>query len=107
MPVEAALEAAAIARHGKAAQEEHGLRQFLFEPGEYEGKPVPVRITYRYRFLYRPQPPPPVVTALPSVTGTASIQCVRPDLTTSANSSALRPSDSASVSSAGTRSLTS
>lgn len=41
-------------------------RQFVFEPGEFEGKPVPVRITYRYRFVSQPPPPPPtpaVVTA--------------------------------------------
>ena len=32
--------------------------QFLFEPGESDGKPVPVRITYRYRFLMKPQNQP-------------------------------------------------
>jgi TonB family protein len=29
-------------------------RQFVFEPGEADGHPVPVRITYRYRFLLKP-----------------------------------------------------
>src|SRR5579884_2666606 len=41
----------------------------------------------------------------PSVTGTASIQWVRPDLTTSSNSSAFASSEAASVSSAGSRSF--
>jgi TonB family protein len=29
-------------------------RQFVFEPGEAEGHPVPVRITYSYRFVFKP-----------------------------------------------------
>jgi len=42
-------------------------RQFEFEPGVYQGKPVPVRITYRYRFVHRPPPPPePAAAAVPA-----------------------------------------
>jgi TonB family protein len=33
-------------------------RQFEFEPGEADGKAVPVRITYRYRFFMKPPPLP-------------------------------------------------
>ena len=29
-------------------------RQFVFEPGEADGHPVPVRITYSYRFVFKP-----------------------------------------------------
>lgn len=46
-------------------------RQFEFEPGEYQGQPVPVRIVYRYRFLLRAMPPPeptrPSAPELPTV----------------------------------------
>jgi TonB family protein len=47
-------------------------RQFVFEPGRADGKPVPVRITYSYKFVLKPAPrpaPPPAAagTALPSV----------------------------------------
>ena len=43
-------------------------RQFVFEPGEFEGKPVPVRITYRYRFVAKAEPPPVVMPeTLPTV----------------------------------------
>ena len=42
-------------------------RQFEFEPGEYQGKPVPVRITYRYHFLLKEPPPPPPAPAAPTV----------------------------------------
>jgi TonB family protein len=34
-------------------------KQFVFEPGEYQGKPVPVRVTYHYKFTYKAPPPPP------------------------------------------------
>ncbi len=34
-------------------------RQFIFEPGEADGHPVPVRITYSYRFVFKPAAPPP------------------------------------------------
>src|ERR1700687_5081164 len=45
-------------------------RQFQFEPGEYQGKPVPVRITYRYRFLQKPPAPPaPEVPSAQSAPG--------------------------------------
>ena len=47
-------------------------RQFLFEPGEFEGKPVPVRITYRYSFFYRPPPPPAHGPLIAATTGTDS-----------------------------------
>jgi len=44
-------------------------RQFEFEPGEYQGKAVPVRITYRYHFLLREPAPPPLSSepAVPTV----------------------------------------
>ena len=47
-------------------------RQFEFEPGEYQGKPVPVRITYRYHFLLKEPPapaapPPAPAPAVPTV----------------------------------------
>jgi TonB family protein len=35
-------------------------RQFVFSPGEADGKPVPVRITYRSHFLLKPQQAAPV-----------------------------------------------
>jgi TonB family protein len=38
-------------------------RKFTFEPGEYQGEPVPVRITYRYHFFLKPEPTPPSKTA--------------------------------------------
>jgi TonB family protein len=44
-----ALDAAAVA----------AARQFVFEPGRADGKPVPVRITYSYRFVLKPRAPPP------------------------------------------------
>jgi TonB family protein len=44
-------------------------RQFVFEPGEASGQPVPVRITYRYRFVLKPPPPPPPA---PSVAANAT-----------------------------------
>jgi TonB family protein len=34
-------------------------RQFEFEPGEANGKPVPVRITYSYHFVLKSPPEPP------------------------------------------------
>jgi TonB family protein len=34
-------------------------RQFVFEPGRANGRPVPVRITYSYKFVLKPPPPPP------------------------------------------------
>ncbi len=40
--------------------------QFAFEPGEYQGKAVPVRITYRYRFAWK-EPPPPEPPSSPAV----------------------------------------
>jgi TonB family protein len=33
-------------------------RQFKFEPGRADGKPVPVRITYSYKFVQKAAPPP-------------------------------------------------
>ena len=44
-------------------------RQFVFEPGRAEGRPVPVRITYSYKFVLKPPPPP---AAPPSGAGTAT-----------------------------------
>jgi TonB family protein len=51
-------------------------KQFVFAPGEANGKPVPVRITYRYRFLYvapsptpAPQPTQPAAQPTVPVTG--------------------------------------
>ncbi|HXJ21114.1 MAG TPA: TonB family protein [Polyangia bacterium] len=40
-------------------------RQFVFEPGRADGKPVPVRITYGYKFVLKPQAPatPPASAA--------------------------------------------
>ncbi len=38
-------------------------RHFEFEPGVYQGMPVPVRITYRYRFLHKAPPAPPAAGA--------------------------------------------
>ena len=29
-------------------------RQFIFEPGQADGHPVPVRVTYSYRFVFKP-----------------------------------------------------
>jgi TonB family protein len=49
---------------------EAAARQFVFEPGEADGKPVPVRITYSYRFVPKappPPPPPPPGAAAPAV----------------------------------------
>jgi TonB family protein len=40
-------------------------RQFEFQPGEFEGKPVPVRITYRYHFAMKPAPPPSAPPSAP------------------------------------------
>jgi TonB family protein len=52
-----ALDAAALA----------AAKQFVFAPGEADGKPVPVRITYSYKFVMKPPepPPPPLVAAAP------------------------------------------
>jgi TonB family protein len=38
-------------------------RQFVFEPGEADGHPVPVRITYSYRFVLKPDLRPPPASA--------------------------------------------
>jgi TonB family protein len=38
-------------------------KQFVFEPGEADGKPVPVRITYSYHFVLKPAEPPPAAAA--------------------------------------------
>ena len=38
-------------------------RQFVFEPGQADGHPVPVRVTYSYRFVLKPAPSPPPPTA--------------------------------------------
>ena len=38
-------------------------RQFVFEPGEADGHPVPVRITYSYRFVFKPDLRPPPASA--------------------------------------------
>jgi hypothetical protein len=40
-------------------------RQFVFEPGRADGRPVPVRITYSYKFVLKP-PPPPALPAAPA-----------------------------------------
>jgi TonB family protein len=48
-----ALDAAAV----------EAARQFVFAPGEADGKPVPVRITYSYKFVLKAAPPPPPVEA--------------------------------------------
>ena len=41
-------------------------RQFVFEPGEAGGHPVPVRVTYSYRFVMNPDlPPAPRLPAVP------------------------------------------
>src|SRR6516162_4602989 len=41
-------------------------RQFVFEPGRADGRPVPVRITYSYKFVLKPPPAPaPPVAAAP------------------------------------------
>jgi TonB family protein len=47
-------------------------RQFVFEPGEAGGQPVPVRITYLYRFVLKPPPPPPAEAAAPGAGAAAS-----------------------------------
>ncbi len=57
---------------GAAALDEAAVaaaRQFIFEPGEAEGHPVPVRVTYSYRFVLKPvtPPTPPPANAAPSV----------------------------------------
>src|SRR5262249_14712717 len=59
------IEAAQPAGDGFDEAAVAAAREFQFEPGEYEGKPVPVRITYRYRFTY--QSPPPPATPAPTV----------------------------------------
>ncbi len=38
-------------------------RQFVFEPGEADGHPVPVRVTYSYRFVFKPDQHPPAPAA--------------------------------------------
>jgi len=44
-------------------------RQFVFSPGQAEGRPVAVRITYSYRFVLKPPapPPPPPAATVPTV----------------------------------------
>ena len=41
-------------------------KEFVFEPGEYQGKPVAVRITYGYRFAMKAEPPPESVAPAPA-----------------------------------------
>ena len=44
-------------------------KQFVFEPGTADGKPVPVRVTYRYKFVLKIAPsvePPPVAPDTPA-----------------------------------------
>ncbi|MEO6715261.1 MAG: carboxypeptidase regulatory-like domain-containing protein, partial [Mycobacteriales bacterium] len=41
-------------------------KAFLFEPGTYGGKPVPVEITFTHTFLPPPPPPPPVTDTGPA-----------------------------------------
>lgn len=43
-------------------------RQFVFTPGEAEGRPVAVRITYSYRFVLKPPPLPPPPAEVPGAT---------------------------------------
>ena len=38
-------------------------RQFIFEPGQADGHPVPVRVTYSYRFVFKPAVSPPPAPA--------------------------------------------
>src|SRR6185437_9852351 len=37
------------------------VKQFVFEPAEFDGKPSPVKITYRYDFVMKEEPKGPVV----------------------------------------------
>jgi TonB family protein len=50
-------------------------RQFMFEPGEAGGKPVPVRITYRYQFIEK-LAPAPAATDAPSPESPAPVPTV-------------------------------
>ncbi|APR79515.1 TonB family protein / TonB-dependent receptor [Minicystis rosea] len=47
----AAFDAAALA----------AVKQFVFEPAEFDNKPAPVKITYRYDFVLKEEPKGPVV----------------------------------------------
>jgi TonB family protein len=51
VPASPAFDAAALA----------AVRQFVFEPAEFDGKPAPVKITYRYDFVFKEEPKGPVV----------------------------------------------
>jgi TonB family protein len=55
-----ALDAAAVA----------AARQFVFEPGQAEGHPVPVRITYSYKFVLKPAAPTPAPPPAPGAAPT-------------------------------------
>ncbi|MCU1278174.1 MAG: TonB family protein / TonB-dependent receptor [bacterium] len=47
--------------------------KFVFEPGEYQGKPVPVRVTYRYHFALPPPPRAPAAPVAPAAPETVPI----------------------------------
>jgi hypothetical protein len=44
------------------------VRTFRFEPGRYDGKPVPVEITFTHTFVPPPPPPPPPTDTGPAKT---------------------------------------
>jgi TonB family protein len=73
-----AVQRVTVAKPGGEAFDQAAIaaaKQFVFEPGEYEGKPVPVRVTYRYAFLYKePEPEPEATTA----TGSAPVPAPPP-----------------------------
>lgn len=51
VPASPAFDAAALA----------AVKQFVFEPAEFDDKPAPVKITYRYDFVFKEEPKGPVV----------------------------------------------
>ncbi len=63
--VDAKVVASAGANFDEAALA--AARQFRFEPGRADGKPVPVRVTYRYQFVLTKKPAPPPAASEPPV----------------------------------------
>jgi TonB family protein len=51
------------AGHGFDEAALQAVRQFRFQPGLADGKPVPVKVTYRYAFVLKSAPPPPPTPA--------------------------------------------
>ncbi|MFT3769966.1 MAG: TonB family protein [Minicystis sp.] len=59
----AVVEAAVVGSAGAAfdAAALAAVKQFVFEPAEFDEKPAPVKITYRYDFVLKEEPKGPVV----------------------------------------------